>query len=190
MKNFMLKYDKWIALVFAILTVLFIAVSVVNESFFEWTYARHQNMLSWYIRPIFLIPFCYFAYKRSWAGISVIIFCIFTSMFWFPQPAVVSESAVKFLEFEMEWLYEEWDLKKWLLAGTVPLSLFALGLTFWKRNLLMGIGVMVLIAAGKIMWSLYNAGESGKSILVPAILGLVTCIVIVYLGFRRIEKKK
>jgi len=73
------KHDLLIALVFAILTVLFFIVSITNKSFFNWMFCRHQNQLSWYIRPVFLIPFCFFAYKRILAGISLTIFCLFTS---------------------------------------------------------------------------------------------------------------
>lgn len=66
---------------------------------------------------------------------------------------------------------------------------FALGLAFWKRSLLIGLGVVVLMATGKIVWSIQNAGESGKSIIVPAILGLVICSGLIFYGFKRLEIK-
>ena len=40
----------------------------VNE-LAAWAWARHHNILSWYIRPLFLLPFCFFAYRRSLPGI-------------------------------------------------------------------------------------------------------------------------
>jgi len=187
MKTF--KRDKIIGFIFAVLTVVFIAFCMLHKPFFDWVFERHHNQWSWYIRPIFLIPFCYFSYKRSWAGISITIFCLFTSMFWFNTPQVVSEPVKEFLQFEKEWLYGEWNFKKIMLIVTVPFSFFALGLSFWKRSLLMGLGVVVLMATGKIIWSIQNAGESGKSILVPAIIGLSICCVLIYLGFKRLEKK-
>jgi hypothetical protein len=52
------------------------------------------------------------------------------------------------------------------------------------------LGVVALMATGKILWSIYNAGESGKSIIIPAIVGLIICIGLIYFGFKRIEKKK
>ena len=117
------------------------------------------------------------------------IFALFTSMFWFPKPAIVSKNVIEFLEFEKYYLYGEWTLSKILLALTIPLSFTALGLAFWKRSLIMGIGVVVLMATGKMVWSIQYAGESGKSILIPAIIGLIICCGLIYYGFKRLEKK-
>jgi len=189
MKNIR-KYDGITGGIFALLTIVFLIISSANEVFFNWIFERHQNILSWYIRPLFLIPFVFFAYKRSWAGIFITIFCIFTSMFWFNKPEIINPQVKEFLEFEKEWLFGIWDYKKILLALTVPISFFLLGLAFWKRSLWMGLGVVVLMASGKIAWSIYNASESGKQILIPAILGLIICILLIYYGFRRLEKKK
>jgi hypothetical protein len=186
----MKKYDKQIALVFGLLTILFLILSMTNTVFFDWVFARHHNQWSWYIRPVFLIPFCFFAYKRSWTGISITIFCLFTSMFWFNRPEVVSDNVKTFLQFEKDWLYGEWNYKKIMLIITVPVSFIALGLAFWKRSLWMGLGVVVLMATGKIVWSIYNAGQAGKSIIIPAILGLLICVILIYIGFKKLEKRK
>lgn len=183
------KQDRFIALLFLVLTLLFIAFSLTSPSFFDWVFTRHQNPWSWYIRPLFLIPFCYFAYKHSWSGVSITVFCLFTSMFWFNQPNVVSEQVKTFLAFEKEWLTGSWTVSKLFLACTIPISFFLLGLAFWKRSLLLGISVLIMMATGKMIWSVQNAGESGKSIFVPAIVGLTLCIVILYFGFKRLEKK-
>ena len=96
--------DKTIALLFLILTSIFLSVFMINQTFFDWVFDRHHNQWSWYIRPIFLIPFCFFAYKRNWTGISITIFCLFTSMFWFSRPEVVSEDGKTVLQFEKDWL--------------------------------------------------------------------------------------
>ena len=52
----------------------------------SWAWARHHNVLSWYIRPVFFLPFCFFAYRRSWAGILATLVALATSMAWFPAP--------------------------------------------------------------------------------------------------------
>jgi len=182
--------DKTIALLFLMLTGVFLVVFMINQSFFDWVFDRHHNQWSWYIRPIFLIPFCFFAYKRNWTGISITIFCLFTSMFWFSRPEVVSENVKTFLQFEKDWLYRYWDYKKILLILTVPLSFFGLGLAFWKRSLAAGLGVVILMATGKIVWSLQNAGESARSIIIPAIVGLIICSGLIVFGLRIVDRKK
>lgn len=189
-KRMIINKDKIIALLFLALTITFIVVSMTNEAFFEWVFDRHHNQWSWYLRPIFLIPFCYFAYKQSWSGISITIFCLFTSMFWFNKPTIVSEDVIEFLQYEKEWLYGTWNYKKVLMMTTIPISFIALGLAFWKRSLLMGLGVIVLMATGKIIWSIYNAGEAGKSIIIPAVIGLLLCCGLIFYGFKKLEKKR
>jgi uncharacterized membrane protein YccC len=54
----------------------------------SWAWAPHHNPLSWYVRPLFLIPFAIFAYRRSWLGMAITLLALATSMFWFPPGAV------------------------------------------------------------------------------------------------------
>jgi hypothetical protein len=185
-----ISHDKIMAVLFLALTILFLIISMTNQTFFDWVFDRHHNQWSWYIRPFFLIPFCYFVYKHSWTGMSMTIFCLFTSMFWFNRPEVVSNNVKTFLQFEKDWLYGEWNYQKIILIITVPISFMALGLAFWKRSLIMGLGVVVLMASGKIIWSIQNAGESGKAIIIPAIFGLIICCGLIFYGFKRLEKRK
>ncbi|OEH86552.1 hypothetical protein BHU72_13160 [Desulfuribacillus stibiiarsenatis] len=183
------RYDKLLALTFTVLTLLFFVLAFTNKSFFDWAYERHQNQLSWYLRPLFLVPFCYFAYKRSWAGIFGTVFFLLTSMFWFPKPEVVSDQAKQFLEMEMEYLSGDWGGAKILMSLLVPVSFTALGIAFWKRSLWFGLSVVVFMAVAKMIWSVAFGGEAGKSIFIPAIIGLVICVGLIYLGFRKLEKK-
>ena len=113
------------------------------------------------------------------------IFALFSSMFWFPKPEIVSEKVIEFLKFEKDYLYGKWHWSKMILSLTIPISFIALGIAFWKRSLLMGLGVVVLMAVGKIIWSIYNVGDSGKSILIPALVGLVLCCGLIYYWFKR-----
>jgi len=184
------KYDKQLGGLFFILSILFIILAITNISFFDWAYERHQNQLSWYIRPLFIIPFCFFAYKRSWAGIMGTMFMVFTSMFWFPKPVEVSHQVLEFLEMEKEYLTGDWTLLKVLITLLIPASLSALAVAFWKRSLLLGMAVMVFIALAKISWSVAFGGESGKSVLVPAMVGLVICIILIFIGFKKMEKSR
>lgn len=78
-------------------------MEIIND-FQAWAWLRHLNLLSWYIRPLFLIPFVYFAYRRSWPGIIVTLIALATSMFWFPAPANPDPRAFEFLAAEREYL--------------------------------------------------------------------------------------
>lgn len=183
------KYDKTIAIIFGLLTLALI-LALTNKEFLSWAFQRHHNILSWYIRPLFLIPFCYFAYKRSWAGISATIFLLATSMFWFPKPEVVSPQEVQFLQMEVDYLTGDWGLGKILMALLIPVSFAILGAAFWKRNLLLGLSVIILMAVIKMIWSIAFGGESGVAVFGPAIAGLVLCTVLIYFGFKRAGKNK
>ncbi|MFC2620824.1 MAG: hypothetical protein ACFNYZ_06325 [Pauljensenia sp.] len=155
--------------------VAFIAAAFTVPSFWDWLWQRHQNQLSWYIRPLFLIPLCWFAYKRSSAGIMATVLLLLTSMGWFPPPRQVSPRVQQFLQFEQQYLQGDWTLGKVLLTVMVPLSLAALAAALWRRNLWLGLAVMALIAIAKSLWSVAFAGEAGASVIVPAALGLLLC---------------
>ncbi len=184
------KIDKIVAGIFIILTIVFILLAAVNKNFFDWMFARHQNVLSWYIRPIFLIPFCYFAYKRSFSGIFSTVFLLLTSMFWFPAPFQANIQVQSFLAMEKEYLTGSWNAYKILITLLVPLSLSALALAFWKRSLWIGIPVLVFIAVAKMVWSVAFGSSAGTSVIAPAVIGLAVCIALVIIGFRKLEKKK
>ena len=172
------------------LTVLFITVLFVNDTFFEWVFNRHHNQLSWYIRPLFLIPFCLFSFKRSFAGIGLTLLALLTSMFWFPPPETVSPKVHEFLTMEMAYLHGSWDIIRVLFTFTIPVSLFLLAYALWNRALTAGLLVVIFMALIKIFWSILEGGESGTSILIPALTGLAICIALIYIGFRILGKRK
>lgn len=188
MKGFFKKNDKAIAILFMIFTLGFLGLFLTNKEFSDWAYSRHQNILSWYIRPIFIIPICWFAYKKSFTGISITIFALFTSMFWFNTPAVISPGVQEFLTFEKAYTFGAWDFQKVFLSLSVPLFFFLLTLAFWKRKLKYGIYVIFGAAVLKVIWSVAFAGDSGESIIKPAITGLVICIGAIYMFVRKKNK--
>lgn len=184
------RADSILAVVFAALSIGLAIRMARDPGFFDWAFARHQNMLSWYIRPLFLIPFCLAAYKRSWAGIAATVFFLLTSMFWFPTPDTVGEQAKAFLQMEKEYLTGLWTPPKILLSLLVPASLAALGAALWKRSLWLGISVLIFIAVAKLLWSAAFGGEAGLSILAPAVVGLGICILCIGIGFRKLENRR
>jgi hypothetical protein len=160
------------------------------SEFLAWTWARHHNVLSWYIRPLFIIPFIYFAYKRSWTGMIVTIIALATSMFWFPAPASVDPMVAQFLEAEKEFILGTLTTQKVFLWLTVPVFFFLLALAFWQRSWWWGVAVINIAALGKVTWSVFEGGQSGWAVLVPAVIGMVVCDVAVYFGVKYVNRKK
>ena len=69
----------------------------VLDDFLNWAWARHLNPLSWYIRPLFILPFCYFAYRKSVGGMALTVVAVTSSMFWFPVPATPEPRGIRHL---------------------------------------------------------------------------------------------
>jgi hypothetical protein len=70
----------------------------------NWTWVRHHNPLSWCIRPLFVLPSCYLAYKKNAWGIALTIAAVLSSIFWFPTPAATDPRAAAFLAMERQYI--------------------------------------------------------------------------------------
>lgn len=184
------KTNKILTLLLTFLSILFIAFMIFDTNFFEWTFTRHQNILSWYIRPLFLIPLCFFAYRHNPFGVALTVFLLLTSMLWFPEPAIVSDKVKEFLIMEKNYLTTNWTIYKALISSLVPLSLSLLARAFWKRSIKTGISIIIIIAIAKASWSIAEGGTSGQTVIIPAIIGLIICIGAIYFGYKRFEKNK
>ena len=173
-------------LALVILAVVGMAATGTLDGFRAWAWERHHNVLSWYIRPLFFLPFCYFAYKRSLFGMVLTLVALATSMSWFPAPETTSPAVVEMLAAEEAYFAANWTLWKVLLALIVPISFAALGLAFWKRSLVWGLAVIngaILIKTG---WTFVVSTEAGAMSHLPAaVLGLaVLNAVILYVRHR------
>lgn len=186
-KQHLTKPDIMITSGFAVLIILLVVLAFNWPSFLYWAYDRHQNLASWYVRPLFLIPYCLFAFRHSLPGIMGTILLLLTSMFWFPAPDCVPDDMRMFLQFEKNWILGEWTLSKAVLASLVPAAFILLALAFWNRSVFFGIFLLIIIAAGKVMWAVDGAGNAGKSIIVPAAAGLFFCCMLVYIGFKKLR---
>ena len=172
-----------------LLAVVVVAATEATDEFAAWAWARHHNELSWYIRVLFVLPFCYFAYKRSLWGIVLTVVALSTSMFWFPAPERVDPRAAEFLAVEREYLTSGWSLWKVMLALLVPISFAALAVAFWKRSLVWGLVVINAMVLVKIVWSFYFGDESGGLTLLPsALAGLAVCDAVILYVARRMRK--
>jgi hypothetical protein len=175
------------------LAIVAAAVSVATASmdeFVAWAWARHHNVLSWYIRPLFILPFCFFAYRRSLWGIALTLIALVTSMFWFPVPEHASPAVNEMLRAEEAYLTANWTLWKVLIALLVPVTFAALGLAFWKRSLLWGLAVVNAAILFKIGWTFLFATEAGAMSHLPgAVLGIVVCDALILYLIRRMRAR-
>lgn len=184
------KMDYILGIFFAVATVVFIILFLTNDIIFNWAFARHHNIWSWYIRPLFIIPITFFAFKKSLTGIFASIFALFTSMFWFPAPETSSPQVMTFLAYEMEYLKGVWTAPKIIMSLSVPIFFIVLIIAAWKKNWRLLLGVVIAAALLKIIWSVVFSGEAGMSVLKPAITGLIICIGGVYYYKKNLSKKK
>ena len=167
-----------------------VAATGTTGEFIAWAWERHHNVLSWYIRPLFLLPFCFFAYRRSLSGMTLTLLALATSIFWFPAPAEASPAVNEMLAAEREYLTADWTLWKILMALVIPASFAALGLTFWKRSLVWGLAVINAAILIKVGWTFVFGTEAGAMAHLPAaVLGLVACDVLVLYVMRRLRAR-
>src|SRR3712207_9488974 len=114
-------------------------IAQLLADFGDWAFDRHANPLSWYIRPLFLIPLAWFAHRRSGWGIAGTLVALATSMFWFPAPAQPDPQVLEFLQDEVDWIVSPWTPVKWALALATPLCLGLLAAAFWRRSWVFGL---------------------------------------------------
>jgi hypothetical protein len=177
-----------VTLALAIVAAGVIAATSSTDEFVAWAWARHHNILSWYVRPLFILPFCFFAYRRSLLGIVLTLLALATSMFWFPVPENSSSAVNEMLASEREYLTTDWTLWKILIALLVPLTFAGLGLAFWKRSLVWGLAVVNAAILFKIAWTFLFSTEAGAlSHLPAAVLGLALCDALILYVMHRIR---
>jgi hypothetical protein len=175
-------------LVLALLAATTVAITGSTEEFVAWAWARHHNVLSWYVRPLFLLPFCFFAYRRNLWGIVLTLLALATSMFWFPAPEHAGPAVNEMLKAEREYLTSNWTLWKVLIALLVPLAFAALGVAFWKRSFVWGLVVINVAILFKIGWTFVFSTEAGAMSHLPAaLLGLVFCDALILYVKRRMR---
>jgi hypothetical protein len=177
-------------LALVLLAVVGVAATGTLDEFVAWAWERHHNVLSWYIRPLFFLPFCFFAYKRSLFGMTLTLVALATSMAWFPATEATSPAVTEMLAAEEEYLTGDWTTLKVLLALIVPISFAALGLAFWKRSLFWGLAVIngaILIKTG---WTFVISTEAGAMSHLPAaVLGLAVLNAVILYVVRRMRKR-
>jgi hypothetical protein len=131
-----------------------------------------------------VLPFCYFAHKKSAAGLVLTIVGVTSSMFWFPAPSEVDPRAAAFLAMERQYVTGEWNWAKTGMTALIPTWFVLLGWTFWRRSWAAGILVINAGAALKVTWSFYFGGGTAWSIIPPVLLGALICNTVLLYAFR------
>ena len=129
-----------------------LAATGAPDGFFSWAWERHQNALSFYIRPLFILPLAYSTYKRSLFGILLMLAALSTRMFRFPAPGRTDPRVEGLLAFERGWLTGGWAMEKVVSTLAVAPVLGVLCLASWRRLSLWGLLVINAIAVGKMAW--------------------------------------
>jgi hypothetical protein len=158
-------------------------MELLND-FLSWVWARHHNELSWYVRPLFLLPFCFFAYKRSLLGILVTLLLFPTSLFWFPTPENPSPRVEGYLEWEIQFLTEGSVVARVALLLLVITFFVALATAFWKRSWLWGLAVINAGTLLKVIWSVAFGGATGWASLAPSLFTLAVTDAAILLAMR------
>jgi hypothetical protein len=155
--------------------------------FLNWAWARHLNPLSWYVRPLFILPFCYFAYKKSAWGMALTLVAVTSSMFWFPVPATPDPRAVALLAVERQYVGGPWTLARIVLTALVPIWFIALA---WTVRRCSWLGVATVIGAGtllKVGWLFRVAGSSAWAIIPAVVLGTAVCAIVLMMAYTRVR---
>ena len=163
-------------------------MELLND-FLSWVWARHHNELSWYVRPLFLLPFCFFAYRRSAWGIVVTLLVFPTSLFWFPAPENPRPRVEGYLEWERQFLIEGSVTARVALALLVIGFFVALATAFWKRSWLWGLAVINAGTLLKVIWSVAFGGEAGWASLAPSIFTLAVTDAGILLAARWLKRR-
>jgi hypothetical protein len=159
-------------------------MEMLNE-FLDWAWARHQNPLSWYVRPLFILPFCYFAYRRSVPGIVLTLVAVTSSMFWFPAPATPDPRAVALLDAERQYVRGPLTVESVVLTALIPIWFVALA---WSARRRAWLAMAAVIGAGtllKMAWLFREAGSNAWLVVPPVALGTTLCFGVLYFAARR-----
>ncbi|WP_186431458.1 hypothetical protein [Clostridium sp. BSD9I1] len=158
------------------------------KDFLDWAFARHLNPLSWYIRPIFLVIFALFAYRRSWKGILITILLMTSSMVWFPEPKVINPQMYEVLEMEKRLLSS--PVSALLALGAMVGFMTLVGISLWKHSLKMGLIILNTTLLGKVVFTLIFSGENGWAPLGNTVFGLVIVNGLALTIIRKTRNKK
>ena len=178
-------------LALAIVAAGVIVATASTDEFVAWAWARHHNVLSWYVRPLFFLPFCFFAYRRSLRGIVLTLLALATSMFWFPAPESASPAVNEMLRAGKRVPHQPTGRPGrssspcWCRSPSPRW-----GWPSGRRSLVWGLAVVNAAILFKIGWTFLFSTEAGAMSHLPAaVLGLVVCDALILYVIRRMRAR-
>lgn len=175
-----------IGAVLAYSALIFMSAYLSGSDMGTWVWNRHQNLFSWYSRPVFIVPAAYYAYRRKLWHILGFMVLLLTSLFWFDAPTTVSPTVSEYLQWE-EQLFFTNDNNLPLIALTVgaTLFLFLLFYAFWQRNVWYGLALINAGTLLKIVVSIGLGQEAGSAAIAPSLSSLLAINLIAWGVYRR-----
>ncbi|RBP53674.1 hypothetical protein [Arenicella xantha] len=189
------SFDKFVAFSVVLLLLYSIALLVnahlAGENIAHWVWGRHQNQFSWYSRPLFLIPACYYAYRRKlWliVGFMALLLC---SLFWFAAPENVPEHVSGYLEWEKQLFFSNNSIVP-LISLLVAVVLFLIGLfsAIWYRSYWLGLVLINIGTLAKIVISVALGNEFGTSAVIPSLSSLAIINFVAFMAWRLFNAKQ
>ncbi|VWX59710.1 hypothetical protein [Sphingorhabdus sp. 109] len=163
-----------VVLLWIIGVILVYSAIIFTSAFFSgadmgaWVWDRHQNLFSWYSRPLFIIPAAYYAYRRKIWHVLGFMLLLATSLFWFAAPASTDPAIREYLQWEADLFFS--NKSKLPLLGlivAVLIFLFSLFYAFWQRNPWLGLLVINAGTVLKIIVSLALGEGTGAAAVLP-----------------------
>lgn len=186
MQNIKHRIDSFVILIIVIM--LSYSIFLLTKAWLsgvdigEWIWYRHQNQFSWYSRPLFIVPACYYAYKQKIGFIICILLLLGTSLFWFAPPIEVSETISGYLDWEREAFLNPNNRKPLvMLVVAVLIFLLLLFYAFWHRNYWIGLLVLNIGNLLKIAVSILFGGDVGMASIAPTITSILILNIIALL---------
>jgi hypothetical protein len=152
-----------------------------------WAWTRHHNVLSWYVRPLFILPYCWFASRHHLPGMVATLLLLPTSLAWFPAPKRVDPSVGRYLAQERTLLAGD---RRGIVAFVALVAgfLVSLGAAFWRRSWGWGLAVLNLGTLLKLAWGFVAGEGSGRAAVAPALATLAICDAAVAWAIHRMQR--
>lgn len=154
--------------------IIFVSAYLSGADMGAWVWDRHQNLFSWYSRPLFILPAVYYAYRRKLWYVIGIMSLLATSLFWFAAPSMVAPMVSEYLQWEKQLFFSnDSELPLVALTGSIIIFLFFLFYAFWQRNVWYGLAVINAGTVLKIIVSVTFGQDAGMAAIAPSLFSLL-----------------